>query len=179
MFISFHNSTYFSSIFSKSFHNSTYFSTTSSIFFTYFSSIYFLSFHNFLLYFPNHFTIQLICLPYFPYHFTFQHAFLTCCPYPITIRLTFLPYFPNHFTLQLIFLPYFQTLSSYQKQVLTIMLSPLCTNGHDITVILLNVALNTINLTLILQRYISICLSIYIFIRIIDFIKFLLVIFLY
>jgi hypothetical protein len=26
------------------------------------------------------------------------------------------------------------------------MISPLCTNGHDITLILLNVALNTINL---------------------------------
>jgi hypothetical protein len=58
------------------------------------------------------------------------------------------------------------------------MLSPWCTNGHDITVILLNVAFNTINLTLYLQRYIPICLSIYIFIRIIDFIQFLLVIFL-
>jgi hypothetical protein len=32
--------------------------------------------------------------------------------------------------------------SSYQKQALTVMISPLCTNGHDITVILLNVALN-------------------------------------
>jgi hypothetical protein len=37
--------------------------------------------------------------------------------------------------------------SSYQKQALTVMISPLCTNCHDITVILLNVALNTINLT--------------------------------
>jgi hypothetical protein len=36
--------------------------------------------------------------------------------------------------------------SSYQKQALTVMISPLCTNDHD-TVILLNVALNTINLT--------------------------------
>jgi hypothetical protein len=27
--------------------------------------------------------------------------------------------------------------SSYQKQTLTVMISPLCTNGHDITVILL------------------------------------------
>jgi hypothetical protein len=44
--------------------------------------------------------------------------------------------------------------SSYQKQALTVMISPLCTNGHDITVILLNVALNTINLTLYLQRHI-------------------------
>jgi hypothetical protein len=42
---------------------------------TYFSSIFSLSFHNFLLYFPNHFTIQLIFLPYFLYHFTFQLAF--------------------------------------------------------------------------------------------------------
>jgi hypothetical protein len=25
--------------------------------------------------------------------------------------------------------------SSYQKQALTVMISPLCTNGHDITVI--------------------------------------------
>jgi hypothetical protein len=49
--------------------------------------------------------------------------------------------------------------------------------GHDITVILLNVALNTINLTLYLQRYIPTYLSVYIFIRIIDFIQFLLVIF--
>jgi hypothetical protein len=32
---------------------------------TYFSSIFSLSFHNFLLYFLNHFTIQLIFLPYF------------------------------------------------------------------------------------------------------------------
>jgi hypothetical protein len=37
--------------------------------------------------------------------------------------------------------------SSYQKQALTVMISPLCTDCHDITVILLNVALNTINLT--------------------------------
>jgi hypothetical protein len=36
--------------------------------------------------------------------------------------------------------------SSYQKQALTVMISPLCTNCHDIAVILLNVALNTINL---------------------------------
>ena len=62
--------------------------------------------------------------------------------------------------------------SSYQKQALTVMISPLCTNGHDITVILLNVALNTINLTLYLQRHIPTYLSIYIFIRIIDFIQF-------
>ena len=49
--------------------------------------------------------------------------------------------------------------SSYQKQALTIMISPLCTNCHDITEILLNVALNTITLTLYLQRYLSTFLS--------------------
>jgi hypothetical protein len=43
-------------------------------------------------------------------------------------------------------------------------------DGRKITVILLNVALNTINLTLYLQRHILTYLSIYIFIRIIDFI---------
>ena len=68
--------------------------------------------------------------------------------------------------------------SSYQKQALTVMIYPLCTNGHDITVIVLNVALHTINLTLYLQRYIPTYLSFYIVIRIIDFIQFLLVIFL-
>jgi hypothetical protein len=115
-----------------------------------FSSIFSLSFNYFLLYFPNLFTI----------------------------RLTYLPYFTNHFTIQLIFLQYFPMFSSYQKQALTVMISPLCTNGHDITVILLNVTLNTINLTLYLQRHIPTYLSIYIFIRIIDFIQFLLVIFL-
>ena len=62
--------------------------------------------------------------------------------------------------------------SSYQKQALTVMISPLCRNCHDITVVLLNVELNTINLTLYLQRHIPIYLSIYIFIRIIDFIQF-------
>ena len=139
---------------------------------TYFSSIFSLSFHNFLLYFPNHFTIQLIFLPYFLYHFTFQ--LFPCCPYLITIQLTFLPYFPNHFTIQLIFLMF----SSYQKQTLTVMISPLCTNGHDITVLLLNVALNTNNIIFYLQRHIPTYLSIYIFFRIIDFIQFLLVIFL-
>jgi hypothetical protein len=36
--------------------------------------------------------------------------------------------------------------STYQKQALTVMISALCTNCHDIAVILLNVALNTINL---------------------------------
>jgi hypothetical protein len=46
-------------------------------------------------------------------------------------------------------------LSSYQKQALTVMISPLCTNCNDITVILLNVALNTIKLTLYLQRHIT------------------------
>ena len=90
----------------------------------------------------------------------------------------FLPYFPYHFTIQLVFLPYFSKFSSYQKQALTVMISPLCTNDHDITVILLNVALNTNNLTLYLQRHIPTYLSIYIFIRIVDFIQFLLVIFL-
>jgi hypothetical protein len=115
-----------------------------------FSSIFSLSFHYFLLYFRNLFTIRFI----------------------------YLPYFPNHFTLQLIFLPYFPMFSSYQKQVLTALISPLCTNCHDITVILLNVALNTINLTLYLQRHIPTYLYIYIFIRIIDFIQFLLVNFL-
>jgi hypothetical protein len=48
---------------------------------------------------------------------------------------------------------------------------------NDIAVILLNVALNTIHLTLYLQRHIPTYLFIYIFIRIIDFIQFLLVIF--
>jgi hypothetical protein len=86
-----------------------------------FSSIFSLSFHYFLLYFPNLFTIRLTCLPYFS----------------------------NHFTIQLIFLPYFPIFSSYQKQVLTVMISPLCTNCHDIAVILLNVAFNTINRTFI------------------------------
>jgi hypothetical protein len=42
--------------------------------------------------------------------------------------------------------------SSYQKQALAVMISPLCTNCHDITVILLNVALNTINLIFYLQN---------------------------
>jgi hypothetical protein len=64
----------------------------------------------------------------------------------------FLLYFPNLFTIR-IFLPYFPMFSSYQKQTLTVMISPLCTNCHDITVILLNVTLNTINLTLYLQTY--------------------------
>jgi hypothetical protein len=68
--------------------------------------------------------------------------------------------------------------SSYQKQVLPVMISPLCTNCHDITVILLNLALNTIKLIFYLQRYIPTYLYIYIFMRIIDFIHFLLVIFL-
>jgi hypothetical protein len=68
--------------------------------------------------------------------------------------------------------------SSYQKQALTIMISPLCTNCYDITVILLNVAIHYINLALYLQRHIPTYLSIYIFIRIIYFIQFLQVIFL-
>jgi hypothetical protein len=41
--------------------------------------------------------------------------------------------------------------SSYQKQALTVMISPLCINCHDISVLLLNVALNTINLIFYLQ----------------------------
>jgi hypothetical protein len=68
--------------------------------------------------------------------------------------------------------------SSYQKQALTVMISPLCTNCHDVTVILLNVALNTINLIFYLQRHIPTYLYIYIFMRIIDLFNFLLVIFL-
>jgi hypothetical protein len=50
--------------------------------------------------------------------------------------------------------------SSYQKQAITFMISLLCTNCHDIAVILLNVALNTINLTHYLQRHIPTYLSI-------------------
>jgi hypothetical protein len=38
---------------------------------------------------------------------------------------------------------YWSMFSSYQKKALTVMMSPLCTNCHDITVILLNVELNT------------------------------------
>jgi hypothetical protein len=49
---------------------------------------------------------------------------------------------------------YWAMFSSYQKQALTVMISPLCTNCHDITVILLNVALNTTNLIFYLQRHI-------------------------
>ena len=45
-------------------------------------------------------------------------------------------------------------------------------NCHDVTVILLNVALNTINLIFYLQRHIPAYLYIYIFMRIIDFIQF-------
>jgi hypothetical protein len=52
------------------------------------------------------------------------------------------------------------------------LISPLCTACHDISVILLNVDLNTINLTLHLQRHIPTFLSIYIFIRIIDYTPF-------
>ena len=33
--------------------------------------------------------------------------------------------------------------SSYQKQALTVMITPLCTNCHDIAVILLNVQFST------------------------------------
>jgi hypothetical protein len=60
---------------------------------------------------------------------------------------------------------YWSMFSSYQKKALTVMMSPLCTNCHDITVILLNVALNTINLIFYLQRHIPTYLSIYIFIN--------------
>jgi hypothetical protein len=45
---------------------------------TYFSSIFFISFHNFLLYFSNLITIQ---LGFIPYHFTFQLSFLPYFPY--------------------------------------------------------------------------------------------------
>jgi hypothetical protein len=132
---------------SISYHFSIYFSSIFSISFhysTHFSSIFFISFHKFLLYFQNLFTIQ----------------------------LTYLSYFPNHFTIQFIFLPYFPMFSSYQKQALTVMIYPLCTNCHDIAVILLNVALRTNNLTLYLHRHIPTYLSIYFFITIIDFIQF-------
>jgi hypothetical protein len=54
------------------------------------------------------------------------------------------------------------------ERELTAMISHLCTNCHDITVILLNVALNTINLIFYLQRHIPTSLSIYICMRIID-----------
>jgi hypothetical protein len=91
----------------------------------------------------------------------FSLSFHLNFPNLLTIRLTYLPYFPNHFTIQFIFLPYFPMFSSYQKQALTVMISPLCTNCHYITVILLNVALNTISLTLHLQRHIPTYLPIY------------------
>jgi hypothetical protein len=42
-------------------------------------------------------------------------------------------------------------------------ISPLCTNCHDVNVILLNMALNTINQIFYLQRHIPTYLSIYIF----------------
>jgi hypothetical protein len=164
--ISYHYSTYFSSIFSISFHYSIYF-----------SSIFSISFLNFLLYFPNPFTIRLYFLPYFHIISLFSsifslsfHYFRLYFPNIFTNRVTYLPYFPNHFTIQIVLLPYFPMFSSYQKQALTVMISPLCANCHDIVVILLNVALNTINITLYLQRHIPTYLSIYIFIRIIDFI---------
>ena len=59
-FVSFHLSIYFSSLFSISFHYSTYFSSVFSISFhysTYLSSIFSKSFHYFLPYFQYHFTI--------------------------------------------------------------------------------------------------------------------------
>ena len=111
---------------------------------TWVSSIFSLSFQNFLLYFPNLITIQLGFVPYFSYRFT--------------IQLGFLPYFSPA-----IWTEYWAMFSSYQKQALTVMISPLCTNCHDITVILLNVALNTINPICYLQRHIPTYLSIYIF----------------
>jgi hypothetical protein len=64
--ISFHYSTYLSSISSLSFHYLTYFSSVFSKSFqnsTCLSSIFFISFHNFLLYFPYLFTIQLAFFP--------------------------------------------------------------------------------------------------------------------
>ena len=57
--ISFHISTYFSSILSKSYH-----------YLTFLSSIFFISLHNFLPYFPYLFTIQLTFHPYVPYLFS-------------------------------------------------------------------------------------------------------------
>jgi riboflavin transporter FmnP len=44
------------------------------------------------------------------------------------------------------------------RSALTVMISPLGTNCHDIAVILLNVALHTINLTFYLPIYLSIYL---------------------
>jgi hypothetical protein len=81
----------------------------------------------------------------------------------------------------LLFFHIFQIISLFNLSLqcfLVIRNKYFCTNCHDITVILLNVALNTNNLTLYLQRHIPTYLSIYIFMRIIDFIQFLLVIFL-
>jgi hypothetical protein len=60
---------------------------------TYFSSIFSRSFHNFLPYFLNVFTIQLGFLPYFPNLITFQLTILPCFPCVFTIQRTFLPYF--------------------------------------------------------------------------------------
>jgi hypothetical protein len=108
---------------------------------------------TFLLYFPNLFTIQLGFLPYFPYHFTIQPIFL-----PLILCFKILLWFKfilnnTHCSKNILCSPaiwkeYWAMFSSYQKQALTVMISPLCTNCHDITVILLNVALSTINLAL-------------------------------
>ena len=66
---------------------------------TYLSSIFFISFHNVPPYCPKLITIRLIFLPYFPYHFTFQLTFLPYFPYHFTIQPTFLLHFPYHFTM--------------------------------------------------------------------------------
>jgi hypothetical protein len=153
----FHIFSQFSSVVSKSFHYSTCL-----------SSIFSKTFHYVLPYFPKHFTIFFHILPIFS---LFSSLFSKSFHYSTYLFSIFSKSFHNSTYLSSIF-------SSYQKQALTVMISPLCTNCHDITVILLNVALNTINLTLYLQRHIPTYLSIYIFIRIIDFIQFLLVIFL-
>jgi hypothetical protein len=65
-----------------------------------------------------------------------------------------------------------------KKGVITLYLDIYLCKKRNTTVILLNVALSTINLTLSLQRHIPTYLSTYIAIRIKDFIQFLLVIFL-
>jgi hypothetical protein len=49
--------------------------------------------------FPNLFTIQLTFLSYFPYHFTIQPIFRPHFPYLFTIQLTFPPCFPYLFTM--------------------------------------------------------------------------------
>jgi hypothetical protein len=52
---------------------------------TYFSSIFFISLHIFPLYFPNLINIQLGFLPSFSYLFTIQLTFLPHFPYLFTI----------------------------------------------------------------------------------------------